>query len=229
MASHNRNYNFPAETCDLESRALPFFPPIFTNLLLKRSSCLWANFGKMKPLKVSCKRLVYLQAQASALRSSGLSVKQTSKLLGKSECWLKKWLSWGDDFTDKKRSGRPKVFNNAAKNLIQKAKYKRGKSTRQPTQDLASKGLSGSKNLVSRFNKNKGWKPFKQQRSHRWLKNNKEIGLDLQKKYRNLSPKEWDDFCPKYLFKLLNSKNVVIWGSQEREVPPAYQVKQSSK
>jgi len=56
------------------------------------------------------------------------------------------------------------VLNNAVRNLIQKAKYKRGKSTRQLSQDLASKGLSGSKNSVWKFMKNKGWKPFKQQK-----------------------------------------------------------------
>ena len=55
---------------------------------------------------------------------------------------MKRWLSRGDDFADKTRSRRPKVLNNAAKNLIQKAKYKQGKSTRQLSQELASKGLS---------------------------------------------------------------------------------------
>ena len=45
---------------------------------------------------------------------------------------------------------------------------------------------------------------------------------------------EWDDFlfsdeCPKYLFQLPNPKNDIVWVSQERQVPPANQVKKSSK
>jgi len=89
---------FPPET------ALPFYPPIFANLLLKRASCFKAYFGKMNPLKASRKNLVYLRAQATTLRSSGLSVKEISKLPGKSERWMKKWSSQGEDYADKKRS-----------------------------------------------------------------------------------------------------------------------------
>ena len=37
------------------------------------------------------------------------------------------------------------------------------------------------------------------------------------------------DECPKYLFQLPNPKNDIVWGSQESQVPPAYQVKKSSK
>ena len=36
-------------------------------------------------------------------------------------------------------------------------------------------------------------------------------------------------FCPKYLFPLPNPKNDIVWGSQESQVPQAYQVKKSSK
>jgi len=55
-------------------------------------------------------------------------------------------------------------LNNAAKNFIQKARCKQGKSTGQLSQDLASKGLSGSKNSVWRFMKNNGWKSCKRQK-----------------------------------------------------------------
>ena len=58
--------------------------------------------------------------------------------------------------------------------------------------------------------------------------------LKFAKQYKNLTVEEWDDFlfsdeCPKYLFQLPNSKNDIVWGSQESQVPPAYQVKKSSK
>jgi len=56
-----------------------------------------------------------------------------------------KW-SWGNEgFEDKKRMGRPKVLNEAAEKVLKKAKYKRGNSTRQLSQQLASKGLVGEK------------------------------------------------------------------------------------
>ena len=37
------------------------------------------------------------------------------------------------------------------------------------------------------------------------------------------------DECPKYLFQYPNPKNDIVWGSQECDVLPAYQVKQSAK
>ena len=37
------------------------------------------------------------------------------------------------------------------------------------------------------------------------------------------------DECPKYLFQYPNPENDIVWGSQECDVPPAYQVKQSAK
>ena len=58
--------------------------------------------------------------------------------------------------------------------------------------------------------------------------------LKFAKQYKNLSAEEWDDFlfsdtCPNYLFQLPNPKNDMVWGSQESQAPPAYQVKKSSK
>ena len=89
---------------------------------------------------VNAKKLSYLRAQASILRSTGLSVKEISKKLKKSERWVVKWSSRNDGFEDKKRTGRPKILNEAAKRILNKAKYKRGNSTRQLSQQLASKG-----------------------------------------------------------------------------------------
>ena len=44
-----------------------------------------------------------------------------------------------------KRTGSPKILNEAAKRILNKAKYKRGNSTRQLSQQLASKGHVGGK------------------------------------------------------------------------------------
>ena len=53
--------------------------------------------------------------------------------------------------------------------------------------------------------------------------------LKFAKQYNNLIAEEWDflfsDECPKYLFQLPNPKNDIVWGSQESQVPSAYQVK----
>jgi len=52
-----------------------------------------------------------------------------------------KWLLRNEGFEDKKRTGRLKGLNEAAKKFLKKAKYKRGNSTRQLSQQLASKGV----------------------------------------------------------------------------------------
>ena len=74
-----------------------------------------------------------------------MSVKKISKKLEKSARWVVKWSSRNDGFEDKKRTGRPKILNDAAKRILNKAKYKRGNSTRQLSQQLASKGHVGEK------------------------------------------------------------------------------------
>ena len=51
---------------------------------------------------VNAKKLSYLRAQASILRSTGLSVKEISKKLKKSERWVVKWSSRNDGFEDRK-------------------------------------------------------------------------------------------------------------------------------
>ena len=63
------------------------------------SSVLWISW-KMHP--VNAKKLSYLRAQASILRSTGLSVKEISKKLKKSEHWVVKWSSRNDGFEDRK-------------------------------------------------------------------------------------------------------------------------------
>ena len=175
-----------------------------------------------------------LRAQASILRSTGLSVKEMSKKLKKSEHWVVKWSSKNDRFEDKKRTGRTKTLNEAAKRILNKVKYKRGNSTRQLSQQLASKGHVGGKNTTWRFMKSEGWRPLRRQKKPLLTAKQRAARLKFAKQYKNLTAEEWDDFlfsneCPKYLFQLANPKNDIVWGSQESQVPPAYQVKNSSK
>ena len=49
-----------------------------------------------------------------------------------------------------------------------------------------------------------------------------------------MTAEDWNNFlftdeCPKYLFQYSNPKKDMVWGSQECDVPPAFQVKQSAK
>ena len=97
----------------------------------------------MNPL--NAKKLSYSRAQAFILRSTGLSVKKIAKKIEKSERWVVKWSSRNEGFEDKKRTGRPKVVNEAAKKVLKKAKYKRGNSTRQLSQQLETKASLGEK------------------------------------------------------------------------------------
>ena len=53
------------------------------------------------------------------------------KKLEKSECWGVKWSRRNEGLEDKKRMGRPKVLNKAAKKVLKKAGYKIGDSTRK--------------------------------------------------------------------------------------------------
>ena len=89
------------------------------------------------------KKAVYLRAQAAILRSSRVSVRETAKILQKSKSWVAKWSS-SQEFYDKPRSGRPSVLDRTAKKVIEKAKYKRGNSTRKISKQLKNKGLPGS-------------------------------------------------------------------------------------
>ena len=79
------------------------------------------------------KKAVYLRAQAAILRSSGVSVQEKTKILQKSKSWVAKWSS-SQEFYDKPRGGRLSVLDRTAKKVIEKAKYKRGNSTRKNQQ-----------------------------------------------------------------------------------------------
>ena len=178
---------------------------------------------------VNAEKPSYLRAQASILRSTGLSVKEISKKLKKSERWVVKCSSRNDGFEDEKITGRPKILNEAAKRILNKAKYKRGNSTRQLSQQLASKGHVGGKNTIWRFMKSEGWRPLQRQKKNLLTAKKRAARVKFAKQYKNLTAEEWNDFlfsdeCPKYLFQLPNPKNDIVWGSQESQVPPVYQV-----
>ena len=117
-------------------------------LLMLKSSTTWEP------------RRLYLDLLACQLK------KKNSNKLKKSERWVVKWSSRNDGFEHKKRTGRPKILNEAAKRILNKAKYKRGNSTRQLSQQLASKGHVEGKNTIWRFMKSEGWRPLRRQKKN---------------------------------------------------------------
>ena len=62
---------------------------------------------------------------------------------------------------DKPRSKRLSVFTNCARNVIEKAKYKRKNSTRKIAKNLQHHNVKVSSTTVWRYMTNKGWKAFK--------------------------------------------------------------------
>ena len=77
---------------------------------------------KMNPLKG--RKLCYLRARESLLRSSGLSVQEIAKGLEKSKRWVVKWLSRAEDFDVKKQSGTCNILSEVAKKAHEKTKDK---------------------------------------------------------------------------------------------------------
>ena len=80
----------------------------------------------------------------------------------------------------------------------------------------------------------KGWKPLRRKKLPLLSNNHRKARLVFARKYRKFTADEWENFlfsneCPKYLFRLPNPKNDIVWGSQESQVPPSYQVKGSAK
>ena len=106
---------------------------------------------------------VCARAQASILRSSGHSVKEIAKLLKKTERWVNKW-SKRKSFKDKPRSERPSVLTNCARNLIEKAKYKRNNLTKKIAKNLQHHNIKVSSTTVWRHMTNKEWKAFKRKK-----------------------------------------------------------------
>ena len=101
---------------------------VFYSTNCSNSFLVFCEITKDNPL--SAKTFRYVTAQACVLRFSGLSVVETAKKLEKSECWVVKWSRRNEGFEGKKRRGRPKVLNKAAKIVLKKDRYKMGDSTR---------------------------------------------------------------------------------------------------
>lgn len=74
--------------------------------------------------------------------------------------WAAKWSS-SQEFYDKPRSGQPTALDRTVKKVIEKAKCKRGNSTRKFRKQLKNKGLPWSTAQMWRYTSIKGWKPLR--------------------------------------------------------------------
>ena len=139
------------------------------------------------------KKEIYLRAQAAILRSSGVSARETAKILQKSKSWVAKWSS-SQEFYDKPTSGRPSVLDRTAKKVMEKAKYKARNSTRKISKRLKNKGLPGSAPTVWRYMSRKGWKPLRRKKLRLLSNNQRKAPLVFARKYRKFTGDEWEKF-----------------------------------
>ena len=134
----------------------------------------------------------------------------------------------------KPRSGRPSVLTNCARNAIKKAKYKRNNLTRKIAKNLQHHDIKVLSTTVWRYMTNKGWKALKRKKIPLLSEKQNRARLRFAKKYSKLTAEDWENFlvtdkCPEYLFQYPSPKIDIVWGSQECDVPPAYQVKPRAK
>ena len=125
-----------------------------------------------------------------------------------------------ENFEDKQRSGRPlKVIKDAAIQVLNKAKYKRGNLTRQLARELERKSLDGGKNSVWRYMKNQGWRALGRPKKPLLSTKQRTAHLEFAKAFKHLTAEDWEDKilfsdeCPKYLFQFPNPKNDIINGA----------------
>ena len=146
-------------------------------------------------------------------------MRETAKILQKSKSWVTKWSS-SQEFYDKPRSGRPTVLHRTAKKVLEKAKYKRGNSTRKISKQLKNKGLPGSTATVWRYMSRKGWKPLRRKKLPLLSNNQRKARLVFARKYRKFTADEWENFlfsneCPKYL-SIFPTLKTISYGAHRR-------------
>lgn len=178
-----------------------------------------------------------IRAQAIKLFEEKYSYTVIAQKLGRSKAWISKWVSRYKSIPfeslQDRRSARPNrstksSLTTAAKKLIQKSKYQRGQSIRKLEYRLKGRGINVSRETIRQFMRKKlKWKSFKRQKVPRLTDEYKKRRINFAKQYKNCdwSTVMFTDESPFKLFHIPNSKNDVVWGSQECSVPRAPQVK----
>jgi hypothetical protein len=147
---------------------------------------------------------------------------------------VSKWISRGkvcENLTDNKRSGRPKVLSNLAKKLIKQSKYRRGQGLRQISNRLKARNEAGNKDTIRDYMvKDLKWKSWRRKKLPLLTRAHKKRRIAFAGERRNWTIENWSnvmfsDESPFKLFYIPNPKNDTVWGSQEKHIPPAEQMK----
>ena len=88
-----------------------------------------------------------LRLKAITLFEAGYFEREIAETLGKSRSWVAKWKArWRKEKNvhDKNRNGRHKKLSTRGKAMVDRIKYKRGKSTRKVSKELTGIGKSVS-------------------------------------------------------------------------------------
>jgi hypothetical protein len=174
-----------------------------------------------------------IRAQAIILLKEKYSYGVISKKLGRSKSWISKWANRykqnsNETLQSRYKGGRKSVMTAAAQKLIRQSKYVRGQSIRKLERRLKDKRLGGCKETIRQYmRKTLKWKSFKRQKVPKLTAAYKVRRVNFAKKFKDIdwSRVMFTDESPFKLYYVPNSKNDVVWGSQESSVPCAPQVK----
>lgn len=176
---------------------------------------------------------VQLRSKAVILAQEGYSYSVIGVKLGRSKGWVAKWVERSNkgELCDSVRCGRRKVLTQAAIKLIKKAKYKRGFGLRQIEKSLKASGLKGNKDTIRNYMKGElKWRSWRRRKTPLLTEAQRKKRLLFAREHRHWKFEEWSnvlfsDESPYQLFYVPNSRNDVVWGSQEQNIPVALQVK----
>ena len=174
-----------------------------------------------------------IRAQAITLLEEKYSYSVIAKKLGRSKAWISKWANRykqnpKETLQSRYQGGRKSVLTAAAQKLIRQSKYVRVQSLRKLVRRLKDKRLAGCKETIRQYMRTTlKWKCFKRQKVPKLSSAYKVRRVNFAKKFKdiNWSRVMFTDESPFKLYYVPNSKNDVVWGSQETSVPCAPQVK----
>jgi len=174
-----------------------------------------------------------IRAQAILLLQEKYSYSLIAKRLGRSKAWVVKWANrykqnTDDTLQNRRQLKRQSVLTVAAQKIINKCKYRRGQSVRKLEYNLKAKKLAGCRETIRRYLRHKlKWRSLKRMKVPKLTAAYKTRRVNFAKKYKGIdwSRVMFSDESPFKLFYVPNSKNDVVWGSQEHDVPRAPQLK----
>ena len=174
-----------------------------------------------------------IRAQAIALLEEKYSYSVIAKKLGRCTSWISKWANRykqnpNETLHSRYQGGRKSVLTAAAQKLIKQSKYVRGQSLRKLERRLKDKGPARCKETIRQYMRTTlKWKSFRRHNVPKLTDAYKVRRVNFAKKFKDIdwSRVMFTDESPFKLYYVPNSKNDVVWGSQESSVPSARQVK----